>query len=164
MSAVKRAVTKGTSPLDDAGILLHILSILGPGHHLFISAVSRAWKECYESVASGEGADPIYDYYYDEEAVPPITQQTTLCSAAFTSFCTVNLAHQCGLTFNNRKLQRLVGRSASILALQAALDLGLQLSDEVLSGAAEAASLPKLQWLHTEHSCAIPQDACCQER
>jgi hypothetical protein len=34
----------GASPLEDAGILLHMLNILGPGH-LFIAAVSRAWKE-----------------------------------------------------------------------------------------------------------------------
>jgi hypothetical protein len=52
MSLSKRAVSSATSPLEDASILLHVLNILGPGHHLFISAVSKAWRETYKRVAS----------------------------------------------------------------------------------------------------------------
>jgi hypothetical protein len=42
MSSEKRAEVSRTCPLDDVVILLHVLNMLGPGHHLFISAVSKA--------------------------------------------------------------------------------------------------------------------------
>jgi hypothetical protein len=50
MSYSKRVAASHTSPLKDAGILLHVLEILGPGKHLLISAVSKAWKEQYRRV------------------------------------------------------------------------------------------------------------------
>jgi hypothetical protein len=35
VSSTKRVATDVASPLDDPGFLLHVLDILGPGHHLF---------------------------------------------------------------------------------------------------------------------------------
>jgi hypothetical protein len=157
MSFNKRAVVDDAFPLEDASILLHVLSTLGPGHHLFVSAVSKPWRESYQRLASAQATDLTYDFY-DEVALSKITHQTTLCSAAFASASRVKMAQECGLTLYNTKLQQIAGRSASTLTLQAACELGMQLSDEVLFGAAEAASIPKLQWLHIEQGCPLHED------
>jgi hypothetical protein len=54
----------------------------------------------------------------------------------------------------------MAGKIADVPTLQAARALGLQLTGAVLIGAAEAASMPiaKLQWLHTEQGCALPDN------
>eukprot|EP00953_Heterococcus_sp_UTEX-ZZ885_P006839 4174-Heterococcus_DN1.PRE.1 len=148
-SSSKRAVIGVASPLDNAGILLHMLSILGPGHHLFISAVSKTWRESYKRVDSVQAAELTWQsykrvdsvqaaeltwHYHEVAAMHTITSQTTLCSAA-----------------------RIVGEVADVATLRVAQGLGLQISDEVLIGAAEAqaASVPKLQWLRTEDNCPL---------
>jgi predicted secreted protein len=73
MLSNKRSVIGAASPLEHAGILLHVLNILGPGHHLCISAVSKAWRESYGRLASVQKADLTYDYY-DKVALCTITQ------------------------------------------------------------------------------------------
>eukprot|EP00953_Heterococcus_sp_UTEX-ZZ885_P009893 5794-Heterococcus_DN1.PRE.1 len=162
-STAKRTVMSASSPLDDAGILLHILNILGPGHHLFISAVSKAWREGYEKVASVRMS-----------GLHAIASQTTLWSAAFASASRVILAHECGsgawrptalqlgVPFHNLQLHRIAGRVADVPTLRAALELGLALIDELLLGAAEAqtASVLKLQWLHIDKGCRLRAGIC----
>jgi hypothetical protein len=155
MSSSKRVVAGSSCPLDDAGIFLHMLNNLGPGHHLFISAVSKAWRESYKRVASVQMAG-LVDAYHDEPVMHTIRPQTTLCSAVFTSAALVSLAHDCGAIFQKKEAQRVAGRTGDVSALQAAHALGLQLTQAVVIGAAEAASVPKLQWLHTEQGCALP--------
>jgi hypothetical protein len=159
MLSSKSTAVGAASPLEDAGILLHVLSILGPGQHLFISAVSRAWRESYERVASVQMIG-LAGFYTSKAVFIKCTTLTTLCSAAFTSACRVNLSRECGLTFSNKKLQRIAGKVADISTLQAAGELGLQLKDEVLIGAAAAASVPKLQWLHVDQNCRLPPSIC----
>jgi hypothetical protein len=157
MSKSKRFGVSIASPLEDPDILLHMLNILGPGHHLFFSAVSKAWREMYERVASVQMAGVISDYE-DVPLMYTITLQTTLSSAIFASTSATRLAYECGLAFNNVKLQRIAGRIAGVPTLQAAHALGLQLTGALLTGAAEAASVPKLQWLHSDQGCALPDD------
>jgi hypothetical protein len=148
MSSIEHEVDVA-SPLENAGILLHVLDILGPGHHLFISAVSKAWRESYKRVAAVQMLGLIYDY--NRKAAPlAINSQTTLFSAVFASTSRVNLAHECGLTFDNARLQRLAGRVGEVPTLRAAQELGLQLTDAVLIGAAESASVPKLRLLRKD--------------
>jgi hypothetical protein len=149
MSSAKRAVIIVTSPLDDAGILLHVLSILGPGHHLFMSAVSKAWREIYERVADVSMPWIIGDLHppstrFDDYEVL-CTPLMTICSAVFASAGRVALVHECGLTFAHAELQRLAGREADIPMLQLAHELGLPFSGALLVGAAEASSVLKLQ-------------------
>jgi hypothetical protein len=116
MSTTKRAASAAT-PLDNAGILLHVLTKLGPGHHLFISAVSKAWKDGYERVGSIQIAELTYKSY-DEADLCTICPDTTLCSAAFASPASLKLAHECGLTFdNNRRIERVAGKVADICTL-----------------------------------------------
>jgi hypothetical protein len=146
--------TAAAYPLEDAGILLNVLNSLGPGQHLFISPVSKTWKDSYERVASTQVAE-LASGYWEFALLRTVTSEDTLCSAAFASAASVKLAHDCGLDFGNEKVQRIAGRVADLSTLRAAHELGLQLTDEVLSGAAEAASVPKLQWLHSDQGCPL---------
>jgi hypothetical protein len=152
---VNESTTDAISPLEDAGILLHVLNILGPGHHLFISAVSKAWREIYERVDSVQKIGSARKYWTDAVRVT-VTPKMTLCSAIFASASRVKLAHFSGLILNERE-QGIAGKIANLSTLQAAYEVGLQLTDKVLFGAAEAASIPKLQWLHTEQGCPLPE-------
>jgi hypothetical protein len=54
-------------------------------------------------------------------------------------------------------MKRIAGRVADLDTLRAAHELGLQLTEEVLFGAAQSLqfSANKLQWLHTEHGCEL---------
>jgi Ankyrin repeats (many copies) len=159
MSSSARAMVGTASPLEHAGVLMHVLNILGPGHHLFISAVNKAWRDSYEMIAAVKMAG-VTTCYDDKPHLLTIASHTTLYSAVFTSASRVNLARECSLAFDNKKLQRIAGKSAEISTLRAARELGLQLTDEVLIGAAAAASVPKLQWLHTQQGCELPEGIC----
>jgi hypothetical protein len=86
MSSNKRSMGGNISPLDDSGILLHVLNILGAGQHLFISAVCKAWKESYESVASVQMAG-LHDFHSSLAYQCTITSEMTLYSAAFCISC-----------------------------------------------------------------------------
>jgi hypothetical protein len=126
---------------------------------LLVSTVSKAWKDTYERVGSVETVG-ITEEYDDEADSLTITPQTTLFSAILASAALVRLALDCELTFDNAKLQRIAGKVADIPVLRVACKLGLALADEVLIGAAEAASVPKLQWLHIAQSCELPANIC----
>jgi hypothetical protein len=161
MSSEKRAEVSRKCHLDDVVILLHVLNMLGPGHHLFISAVSKAWKESYETVASVQMAGLTDDY--DAAATNwRITHETTLFSAVFESASRVRLAYQSGMRTEgqNGHLQQIAGRVADVVALRVAHGLGLDLRGfaETTLGAAEAASMPTLQYLHTELGCPLHAD------
>jgi hypothetical protein len=162
----KRATVAITAPLDDAGILLHVLNILGPGHHIFISVVSKAWRESYARVASMQMAGLTY-WYDDEPALLTVSPGMTLYSAVFASAATIRMAHKHGLAPHlegyNDKLGRIAGRIADVGTLQAAHQLGLQLTDDVLFGAAECSkfSVDKLDWLHMDRSCELFEDVSC---
>jgi hypothetical protein len=158
MSSTKRAAAGVISPLEHAGILLHMLDILRPGQHLFISPVSKAWRETYRRVASVH-VSKVYAVYRGLAATQTISSQTTLYSAAFASASRISLAHGYGLQFASPKLQYIAGRISDVATLQVAHALGLLLTEEVLIGAAAAAaSIPKLQWLHTEQGCPLLND------
>jgi hypothetical protein len=164
MSVSKRAVIGAASPLEHPGILLHVLNILGPGHHLFISAVSKAWRESYERIASVLMVGVACDDHGDQ-VLHTINPETTLCSAVFASTARLTLA--CAYDFSLEAdnydaecIQQIAGRVADVPTLRAARELGLQLTDEVLIGAAESGSTLKLQWLHTDHGCKLPSDIC----
>jgi hypothetical protein len=159
MTSFERA-PDGASPLENAGILLHVLNILGPGQHLFISAVSKAWRDSYERVDDVQMASTKLAFsFHGGKIIFTITSKMTLCSAIIASASRVKLAYECGLAFDNLYLQRIFCRRADVPTLQAAHELGLQLTDHVLLGAAKAASVPKLQWLHLEQGCMLRADA-----
>jgi hypothetical protein len=154
-----RLMADAASPLEDAGILLHVLSILGPGQNLLISAVSKAWRASYQRVAAVEIA-ALAIGYGNSVALHTIESDTTLYSAVFASAASIRLAHDCGLTFKSKELQCIAGRVADVPTLRAACELGLALTDEVLFGAAESGSVSKLQWFHSDQGCQLPPDIC----
>eukprot|EP00953_Heterococcus_sp_UTEX-ZZ885_P007315 4438-Heterococcus_DN1.PRE.1 len=159
MSSTNQAAGNMVPSLENPDILLRVLNILGPGQHLLISAVSKAWRDSYERVDSVQiVGDP---QGYDElEILLTITSQMTLYSSIFASATAVKWAHECGLPFDNAKLQRIAGRVADIPVLYAAHALGLALTDEVFVGAAAAASIAKLQLLHSEQGCRLSSNIC----
>jgi hypothetical protein len=131
MSLIECAEVGLASPLDDAGILLHVLNSLGPGHHLFISAVSKAWRDSYERVASVQMAG-IPREHSVQASLHTIASHTTLCSAAFASPTRIKLAHEYDLAVCDAKVQRIAGEAASVSTLQDARDLGLAFTAAVL--------------------------------
>jgi hypothetical protein len=156
-SITKRAAIDDASPLDDAGILFNVLSTIGPGHHLFISAVSKAWRESYERVASVQVAGLVHGY--DTAARRrTLNSHMTLYSAVFASAARVHWAYK-HVTFGfDARMQRIAGRVADVDTLKVAHELGLDWSSAVLIGAAESASVVVLQWLHREQKCELPAD------
>jgi hypothetical protein len=122
--------------------------------------VNRLWRESYKTVATVQMAGLLHDY--EEQAVMcTITPETTLYSAAFASAASVRLAHECGLMFDYcKKLERIAGRCADVSTLQAAQELELEFTRAVLFGAAEAGSVQKLNWLHTQQGCPLPANIC----
>src|SRR6476646_3676409 len=94
---------------------------------------------------------------FDRSVTFAVTPKTTLFSAVFASATRVSRTYEYGLSFNENA-QRTAGRVADVPTLQMAHGLGLTLTRMVLFGAAESASVPKLQWLHTEQGCPLPED------
>jgi Ankyrin repeats (3 copies) len=157
MPAIVYAEACAASPLENAGILLHVLNILGPGHHLFVLAVSKAWRVIYERVDSVE-VDELVSGYYNVADKCAVTSKTTLYSAVFSSTSRVSLAYECDLMPLSDNLHHLAGRAADLFTLQFVHELGLPLTDRVLTGAAASGSVPKLQWLHVDQRCRLPTD------
>eukprot|EP00953_Heterococcus_sp_UTEX-ZZ885_P006960 4248-Heterococcus_DN1.PRE.2 len=161
MALMGPAEIDAASPLEDAGILLHVLNILGPGQHLLISLVSKSWRDSYQRVGSVQMAGTL-ERYDNEPSLHTITSGTTLCSAIFSTAASTRLAYECGLNFDDESVHRLAGRHADLVALHAAQELGLQLTGSVLIGAAEGSSesVLKLQWLHIDQRCELPSSIC----
>jgi hypothetical protein len=154
VSSKSRMQAASGSPMQDASILQVIFSYVGPGHWLFLGTVSKSCRESYLNVEQLEIS------YWDEDRWRDVTvqckAQLTLTSAAFSSPSCFQLAVEHGMPLpssNSRRQQRIAGEHGSIKTLQVADKLGLQLTDAVVRGAAEAGSLAKLKWLHAEHGC-----------
>jgi hypothetical protein len=143
-----------SNPLLNTSILEVILGYVGPGHRLFLATVNKAFKESYSNV------EQYRIFYWDEDRNCNVsvwcTPLNTLSSAVFSSLGCFQLAVEHGMQLpssNSRRQQRIAGEHASIETLKTAHELGLQLTDAVVQGAAEAGSLAKLNWLHKEHGC-----------
>jgi hypothetical protein len=77
-----------SDPLLDSSILHNVLSYVGPGHFLFVAAVSKWWKEIYATLKSQQ-----VPYYASYRASPTITcgPQMTLYSSVFESHSRVRV-------------------------------------------------------------------------
>jgi hypothetical protein len=140
-----------SNPLLHAGLLELTLNLVGTGEAIFLRAVNRSWKACYDRLIVGQQAD-------EEEHI-----HTSICTsyqAVFASASRVRLADHSGLLFaaDNSCLQYCAGKYAAISTLAAAHDLGLPFSQHLMQGAARSRCLAKLQWLHTEQQCPLPDD------
>jgi hypothetical protein len=169
--AGKRAVLSGNSPLLDAGILQRVCEFVGPGQHIFVATVSKAFRAACAKVRS----HVILGLRYMTHWKVIYSAKMTLTRSAFASVSRFKWALDCGLQrfLNGRysegpfgevidnefwRLQRIAGQFSDVETLQAALDAGVPLSPDMICGAAESGSLAKLLWLHTEHNCQLFND------
>jgi hypothetical protein len=49
-TASKRSAADSSNPLQQPGILQHVLDYVGPGHWCFIAEVSSFWRDLYINV------------------------------------------------------------------------------------------------------------------
>jgi hypothetical protein len=154
MSSFSNATARldSANPLRNAGLLHHVLSF-GPGHWLFLALVSTEWREVYLRVPLLRIR--LHDVIHADYKVLVCPPQMTLARAVFASQSCLRLAHASGFALDvgcASSLQPIVGKYADEEILKMAQELGLVLSNGALDGAAEAGSLPKLQWLYQQPS------------
>jgi hypothetical protein len=140
----KRSAAKSSAPLLDSAVLQIVLSYVGPGHHLFVPLVSKAWLELYEAVDYHQLTIPIE--YSHEQKIITIVPQMTLYSSVFGSPSRAQLAHENGLDCTSEAYQRAAGRHADIATLAAAHSLGMEYTTFTMireSALLSATSLPK---------------------
>jgi hypothetical protein len=152
-SSKKQVAADCSNPLLHAGILHVILKFVGPGEALYIRCVDSSWRACYDKLNSRQ-------HNNSTEHVHAST--CTSYQAVFASASRVRAAHDCGLLLSadtvNNGMQRCAGKYGDISTLCVAQELGLVLSPPLMRGAASGCCLPKLQWLHTEQRCPLPDD------
>jgi hypothetical protein len=141
----------GSNTLCEAGILQNVLSYVGPGHHLFLGAVSSQWRDLHSRVASRQTQ---VQKLFDSVSIT-CDARTTLYSSVFSSPSRVRLAHQSGLDCTTHAYKFAAGKHADINTLAAAHQLGMPFTATVLAGAAAVGALHKLIWLHAASRCAL---------
>jgi hypothetical protein len=154
--AQKKAAVDSAYPLCDLAVLDVVLSFLGCGQGLFITAVSSRWCTSYKRLAALKEPNPSRQHVH--------LSICTTYNAVFASPSRVRVAHDCGLLYTTddevyHKLQRGAGKVADVATLQAAHELDLPYSEAVMQGAVESCSLEKLRWLHLEQRCALAADS-----
>jgi hypothetical protein len=140
---LKHRATVNLSPLQQAGILQHVLDYVGPGHWCFVAEVSSLWRDVCASDTRRELPLP-QQYYARSVAYVP---QMTVFSAVFTSPSCVRHAHAHGLDFATEWCERAAGRYGDIPTLQTAHELGMAYTDLAILGAAGCNQLGSRQGL-----------------
>jgi hypothetical protein len=146
--------SSSTLALSDRNTLHSILSYVGPGHALYISTVSREWREVYLQVADADLAGVDAE---GGEVKVTCTARMTLFSAVVASASRLQLAHACGLELGEEsadcwRLHLAVGRYGETATLAKAHELGMKLGRIVSMGAARADSPHNLIWLVEERN------------
>jgi hypothetical protein len=144
--AAKRAAADQTNPLQDPGLLQHILDYVGAGQCLFVS-VSHAWKLSYQRV---EGYQLLTSAEDGSNRDVWVTPRMTLLSHVVASAALVRLSHACGARLRGRLAGIYAGKYGDMQAIEAACELGMIVNDDMLRGAALSGCLPKLQKLYYE--------------
>jgi hypothetical protein len=142
-----------TLVLSNVALLQVILGYIGAGEFVFFATVSKDWARSARGVDGGAEEDPEME----------VASRRTFHRAAFVNAARLRLAHgQFGLSLcgtmcasawdgddQQLLLQRTAGRVCDLPTLQVAHELGLPLTDSVVCGVAQSASILKMQWLHT---------------
>jgi hypothetical protein len=156
----KRSVVERYNPLYHNGILQHVLDMVGPGEHIFLSVVSKSFRACYLKVPVFEGTFPTIEEDIDISIEP----RMTVCSAIFRSLSRLRLAVRLGFAVKtwSWECQHIAGTYADVQTL---VELHEQhrmvYTDEVCRGAAESGCISKMQWLLDEQHCPQPADLAC---
>jgi hypothetical protein len=138
--------TESRNPLQQAGILHHVLDYVGPGHWCFVAEVSSLWKEVYESVAGREAQ--INDQFHFMKTVTS-AQMTTL-SEVFASPSRVRLAQARGLECAATRCQIAAGMHADVATLKAAHELGMRYTEAALERAVRCNQLSVVKFLRVQ--------------
>jgi hypothetical protein len=138
----KKQVATLVDPLTDAGILQQVFTFL-PGHWLFLGAVCREWQAVYAGIAE----QSMHSLRLDRNPrLVTCDTRTTIYSAAVASPARVRLACECGLPMNYW-LHVMASLCADVQTLATLRQLGMPLSDCVVTGAALSGRLSFLQHL-----------------
>jgi hypothetical protein len=122
----KRSATDSSNPLQQAGVLKHVLDYVGPGHCCFVGEVDWLWRGLYLRVASRE----------------------TMYSAVCGSPSRVRLAATRGLDCTTQAFMSFAGRYADVATLKAAQELGVDFTIGVsaIEGAVRCNNLTVVQF------------------
>jgi hypothetical protein len=149
---VNSSESSSSNPLYGIDVLQQVLSYVGPGQHLFLSAVCSLWRAVYPTVPSRHLTGHTANL---REYSITCCAQMTLYSSVFASPARVQVAHCSGLNLNKPQCQYAAGKYASAATLLAACALGAQVTIATLKGAAAAGDLTKLMWLHSKQQCRL---------
>jgi hypothetical protein len=145
---------------QESGVLVHkelfdkVFAYYGFGDFLSVATVCKSWKQEYDLATFqhffGVGFGKYHMHY-----------RCTTYKTVFSSCGLTRLAHESwALNLLCPKVQLGAGRYGSTDVLLLAHELGMPMSDAVLTGAALAGSVSKLRWLCTEQHCQLPDDIC----
>eukprot|EP00953_Heterococcus_sp_UTEX-ZZ885_P009556 5618-Heterococcus_DN1.PRE.1 len=140
---LKRSAADSGNPLQQPLILQHVLDYVGPGHWSFVAEVSSLWRDLYVNVPS---IDVDIQGLYKIICVP----QMTACSAVFASPSRVRHAHAHDLACTTERYERAAGQYAGIDSLQAARELGMYYTHEVMRGAARSGELAVVAFMRAQ--------------
>jgi hypothetical protein len=152
LQAASSESSSSNSPLNSTDVLQHVLGYVGPGHHIFVSAVCSMWRLVYLTVPSMRLTGHTASLREFNSTCWP---QTTRYSAVFASPARVQVAHSSGLDLNKPQCQYAAGKYASAATVLAAHSLGAQITTATLKGAAAAGALTRLMWLHSLQRCKL---------
>jgi hypothetical protein len=140
----KRSAADSSHPLQQAGILQHVLDYVGPGHWCFVAEVSSLWRDVYSRLASTEM--PKIGFHDKITCVP----QMTLYSAVFACPARVRLAAAREVRCTALYYQHVAGMCADVATLEAAHELGMHYTHAVMRGAARCNELAVVQLLRAQ--------------
>eukprot|EP00953_Heterococcus_sp_UTEX-ZZ885_P007575 4582-Heterococcus_DN1.PRE.1 len=140
----QKRTSAAASIFNNSTLLKQIFAWIGPGHHLFLATVCTVWQRQQQTVDAAL-KDKLLTRHYD---LRQIAHEAGLPLQSFTEDQQDDWLHYAA------------GKAADLGTLHLAHELGLELNDEVLRGAAASASLPKLGWLHMTIGCELPDDIC----
>jgi hypothetical protein len=152
MQSKKQSVAIFSYPVLHEGLLELTCGFVGTGEALYARAVNSSWKAYYDKLATAS------QQFHSKKHV-----HLSICTsyqAVFASASRVRLAQHSDLQLHeeNELLQECAGKYADIDTLLVAQELGLLLSPALMRGAAASKCLSKLEWLHTEQHCPLPDD------
>jgi hypothetical protein len=152
VSQAESSESSSSNPLNSTDVLQQVLSYVGPGHHIFVSAVCSLWRLVYPTVPSMRLIGHTANLREFSSTCWP---QTTRYSAVFASPARIQVAHGSGLDLNKPQCQYAAGKYASAATVLAARALGAQVTTATLKGAAAAGALNMLMWLHSHQQCKL---------
>jgi hypothetical protein len=159
LTSKRNCTARFSDPLSDAGLLQHVLSYVSTRCYLYIGAVSRLWKHCYEASILARMSESSPWLRRTEIVVP----RKTNYSAAFRSVATLTWAYTSGLQLqpDDSLLQRTAGERASLLVLALLHELGLVFGERALVGAVISQREDIVDYLRAQHSCPFAWQVGC---